>query len=124
MERSFANSRLSSEVNMEFFSVLIWLIYTKHMYTVLYLNYLCLSYYLGLSWWLSSKESACNAGGTGDLGSIPGPGRSPGEGHSNPLQDSCLKNPMDRGVWQATVHRVEKSQIQLKQLCKQPLFNI
>ena len=104
--------------------MLIWLIYTKHMYTVLHLNYLCLSYYLGLSWWLSSKESACNAGDTGDLGLIPGPGRSPGEGHSNPLQDSCLKNPMDSGVWQATVHRVEKSQIQLKQLCKQPVFNI
>ena len=94
------------------------------MYTVLHLNYLCLSYYLGLSWWLSSKESACNAGDTGDLGLIPGPGRSPGEGHSNPLQDSCLKDPMDSGVWQATVHRVEKSQIQLKQLCKQPVFNI
>ena len=47
------------------------------------------------------KASACNAG---DLGSIPGLGRSPGEGNGNPLQYSCLENPMDRGAWQATVH--------------------
>ena len=53
------------------------------------------------------KESACNAG---DLGSIPGSGRSPGEGNANPLQDSCLENPMDRGAWRATVHRAAKSQ--------------
>ena len=54
---------------------------------------------LGLPWWLSGKESAPNAG---DLGSIPGSGRSPGEGNDNPLQYSCLENPMDRGAWQAT----------------------
>ena len=53
-----------------------------------------------------SKESACNAG---DLGLIPGSGRFPGEGNGNPLQYSCLENPMDRGVWQATVHGVTKS---------------
>ena len=51
------------------------------------------------------EESACNAG---DLGSIPGSGRSPGEGNGNPLQYSCLENPMDRGAWQATVHRVTR----------------
>ena len=51
------------------------------------------------------KESACNAG---DLGSIPGLGRSPGEGNGNPLQYSCLENPMDRGAWWATVHRVAR----------------
>ena len=50
-----------------------------------------------------SKESAYNAG---DLGSIPGLGRSPGEGHDNPLQYSCLENSMDRGAWHATVHGV------------------
>ena len=49
------------------------------------------------------KESACNAG---NLGSIPGLGRFPGEGNGNPLQDSCLENPTDRGTWQATVHGV------------------
>ena len=52
-----------------------------------------------------SKESACNAG---DLGSIPGLGRSSGEGNDNPLQCSCLENPMDRGAWRATVHGVTR----------------
>ena len=56
------------------------------------------------------KVSACNAG---DLGSIPGLGRSPGEGNGNPLQYSCLENPMDRGAWWATVHGVVKSRTQL-----------
>ena len=51
------------------------------------------------------KESACNAE---DPGSIPGSGRSPGEGNGNPLQYSCLENPMDRGAWQATVHGVAR----------------
>ena len=46
----------------------------------------------------------------GDLGSIPGLGRSPGEGNGNPLQDSCLESPMDRGAWRATVQGVAKSQ--------------
>ena len=55
------------------------------------------------------KESACNAGGTGDTSSIPGSGRSPEEGHGNPLQYSFLKNSKDRGAWQAIVHRVAKS---------------
>ena len=53
------------------------------------------------------KASACNAG---DPGSIPGLGRSPGEGNDNPLQYSCLENSMDGGVWWATVHGVAKSQ--------------
>ena len=53
------------------------------------------------------KESACNVG---EPGSIPGSGRSPGEGNGYPLQYSCLGNPMDRGAWWATVHRVTKSQ--------------
>ena len=52
------------------------------------------------------KESACNAG---DPGSIPGLGRSPGGGHGNPLQYSCLENPMDRGAWRAAVHRVARN---------------
>ena len=56
------------------------------------------------------KESACNAG---DPGSIPGLGRSPGEGNSNPLQYSCLENPRDRGAWWSSVHRVTKSQTRL-----------
>ena len=52
------------------------------------------------------KASVYNAG---DPGSIPGSGRSPGEGNGNPLQYYCLENPMDRGAWQATVHGVAKS---------------
>ena len=57
------------------------------------------------------KEPACNAGDTRDMGSIPRLGRSPGGGHGNPLQYSCLENPMDRGAWQATVHRVADSNV-------------
>ena len=48
------------------------------------------------SWWLSGKESTCNAGAKGDVGSIPGSGRFPGGRHGNPVQYSCLENPMDR----------------------------
>ena len=54
----------------------------------------------------AGKESACNAGDTGDVGSIPGSGRSPGGGNGNLLQDSCLKNPMDRGAWWASVQNL------------------
>ena len=60
---------------------------------------------MGFSKWLSSKESACSAG---DPGLIPGLGRSPGEENGNPLQNSCLENPMDRGAWGAIVHGVTK----------------
>ena len=56
------------------------------------------------------KKPPVNAG---DVGSIPGSGRCPGEGNGNPLQYSCLESPMDRGAWRATVHGVAKSQIQL-----------
>ena len=57
----------------------------------------------------AGKESTFNAGDT-DVGSVPGLGRSPGEGNGNPLQYSCLENPMNRGAWQATVQRVTKRQ--------------
>ena len=56
------------------------------------------------------KESACNAG---DLGSIPGLGRSPREGNDNPLQYTCLENPMGRGAWQATVQGVTKNRTRM-----------
>ena len=58
--------------------------------------------------WLSGKQSACNAG---DAGSIPGLGRFPGRGNGNPLQYACLGNPMDRGAWWATVHGVTELDI-------------
>ena len=61
----------------------------------------------------NGKESACNAG---DPGSIPGSGRSSEEGNGNPLQYSCLENPMDRRTWWVPVHRVVKSQTQLSNL--------
>ena len=60
--------------------------------------------------WLNGKESACQAG---DMGWIPGWRRFPREGNGSPLQYSCLGNPMERGAWQATVHAVTKSWIQL-----------
>ena len=59
--------------------------------------------FLWAYWWLSGKEPTCNAAG---VGSIPGSGRSPGEGNANSLQYSCLGNPKDRGAWRAIVHRV------------------
>ena len=64
----------------------------------------------GLPWWLRWLSISYNAG---DMGSIPGSGRSPGEGNGNPLQYSCLENPMDRRAWQVTVHGVAKSQTRL-----------
>ena len=68
---------------------------------------------------LEVKNPPANAG---DVGLIPGSGRCPEEGNGNPLQYSCLENPKDRGAWWATVHRVSKSQTQLKQISSL-LFN-
>ena len=70
------------------------------MYVYLFQDDTTLSTYLEmLSQWLRSKASTCNAGDIGDSGSIPESGRSPGEGNENPLQYSCLGNPMDRRAW-------------------------
>ena len=68
---------------------------------------------LGIPRWLSAKESAYNAGDTGFMGSIPGSGRSPGEGHGNTLQYFCLEHPMVGGAWRATVQRTVKSRTRL-----------
>ena len=62
------------------------------------------------------KGPPANPGDGRDTGLIPGSGRSPGGGHGNLLQCSCLEDPMDRGAWQAAVHRVTKSRTQLKRL--------
>ena len=62
------------------------------------------------------KNLPANAGDLRDVSSIPVSGRSPGGGHGNPLQYSCLEKPMDRGAWRATVHEVPKRWTQLKQL--------
>ena len=60
--------------------------------------------------WLSGKEPACQCGSYRRCGFSPGLGRAPGGGHVNPLQYSCLKNPIDRGAWRTIVHRVAKGQ--------------
>ena len=70
----------------------------------------------GPLWWLSHKESTCNAGATRDTGSIAGSERAPGGGHGDSLQYCCLENSMHRGDWWATVHGIEKSWTWLKWL--------
>jgi len=81
------------------YSMSLWL-------SILYRSSIC----MGLPWQLSGKESACSVE---DPGSIPGLGRSPGGGHGNPLQHSCLENSMDRGAWWAPVHGVTHSRTRL-----------
>ena len=70
------------------------------------------------------KNLPANAGDIRDAGSIPGLERSPGGGHGNALQYSCLETSMDRGAWRATVHGVTKSQTRLKRLSTQHLYFI
>ena len=69
-------------------------------------------------WRLWSKNPLASAGETRDLGLIPGWGRSPGGGHSSPLQHSFLESPMDRGAWRAAVHGVTQSQTRLSDLAR------
>ena len=77
--------------------------------TELKADFLCvLANRIGLTVVLVVKKPPANAGDVRDVGSIPRSGRCPGGGHGNPLQYSCLENPMDRGAWQAAVHRVPK----------------
>ena len=74
--------------------------------------------------WYSGKQSACSAGDAGNVGAIPVLGRSPGGGHGNPLQCSCLENRKNRGSWRATVHGVPKSQTWLsRHRCTRSLFS-
>ena len=73
---------------------------------------------------LGGSDGKASAYHSGDLGSIPGSGKSPREGNGNPLQYSCLENPTDRGAWWATVHGVEKSQTRLSDFTfTLPLFS-
>ena len=76
------------------------------IYVVCVLTYVCVYIYIHFPGGSDDKESTYYVG---DLGSIPGLGRFPGEGNDNPLQYSCLENSMDGGAWQATVHGVTKS---------------
>ena len=73
----------------------------------------CIQYNKGFLGVTSGKESAYSTGDAGDVGLTPGSGRSPRGGNGNPLQYSCLENPMGRGAWQATVHSAAKSRRQL-----------
>ena len=83
------------------------MLYSKVVQFYIYMYFYIYKGFPGSS---AGKEFTCNAG---DLGSIPGLGRSPGKGNGNPLQYSCLENPMDRGAWQSTVQGVAKSRAQL-----------
>ena len=90
---------------------IIYFLPNCHLCIALCLSSPWLKFSQNFSWRLHLvKASACNAG---DLGLIPGLGRSPGEGNGNPLQYSCLENPVDRGAWWATVHGVTKSRTRL-----------
>ena len=77
----------------------------------LWVAYCTVNYWLPR--WLNGKESTCSAEAVGNLGLIPGSGRSPGGGNGNLVQYSCWDNPMDRGTWQSTLHGVTKNQTQL-----------
>ena len=90
-----------------------------------YFKLLCQSYFTWASQLvLVVKKPPANAGDTRDAGLIPGSGRSPGEGNGNPLQYSCLENLMDREVRRATVHRVTRRWIRLKQLSTHALNSV
>ena len=86
-------------------------VYTcRHIYTTFPHFLYPLSIYPLITGGSDGKASACNVG---DPGSIPGRGKSPGEGNGNPLQNSCLQNPMDGGAWKATVDGVAQSRTRL-----------
>ena len=85
----------------------------KHVHTKLFTNVHGIIIHNSFPCGSAGKECTCHAG---DLGSMPGLGRSPGGGRGNPRQYSCLENPMDRGAWQATVLGVAKGWTQLKGL--------
>ena len=99
-------------------SILEWHIFVFHLHSYLLVIFLDVFNYRNsspsqrASQWLSGKESASRCRRC--VGSIPGLGRSPGEGHGNPLQYSFLENPMDRGPWRATVHEVTESWTRLR----------
>ena len=84
-----------------------------HIYSTGHFQIFTWNYAFGFPNGSAGKESACNTGDTGDVGLIRGLGRSCGEGDGNPLQYSCLENPMDRGAWWAAVRGVPKSRTQL-----------
>ena len=93
-------------LNVRTLVLILFIIYCFPSFTMGEKDELEIIIILGFPGGSDSKESTCREG---DLGSIPGSGRSPGEGNGNPLQYSCLENSMDRESWQATVHGVAKN---------------
>ena len=94
---------------------------TLHIILIVYIHSssnLLAPQFLGFPSDASGKEPTCHAGDLRDAGLIPGLGRSPRGGYGNPLQYSCLDHPIDRGDWQATVHRVAQSWTRLKRLSR------
>ena len=115
--------------NLYFYFCTFEFIYSKNITDVesyhLLSSCILLTSFSGLLLWLSGKESACNVGDAADVGLIPGWGRFPVGGNGNPLQYSCLGNPMGRGGWQATVLGVAKSWTQLNMhTCVNVLFGL
>ena len=101
-------------VSMIQLGVVFWFCFVIFCFLAVYSREI-LSLYVGMSGFPGGtvvKNPPANAGDTRDTGSIPGSGRCPGAGNSNPFWYSCLENPMDRGAWRPTVHGVAKSQIQ------------
>ena len=104
----FQRSSLSKNLNLNgFSSIKKCLLWERDIYVCVCMCVCIICMYL-LPWWLRGKESIFNMGDIGAVGLILGSGRSPGEGHGNPLQYSCQENPMDREAKQATVHGVAK----------------
>ena len=81
----------------------------EHFEEMLFFSFIFLPLFIKAFPGGSVVKTTCNVGEVGDTGSIAGSGKSPGGGHGDPLQYSCLKNPMDRGVWWTTVHGVTQS---------------
>ena len=109
MKKKFWNSLLSMNYKLSLKLVVHLFLFVFFICVNLF-SQISTDYFFCLSLFVNpgseDKASACNAG---DQGSIPGLGRSPGEGNDNPLQYPCLENPMERGAWQATAHGVAKS---------------
>ena len=104
-----SNKQICNKLKIEDNSFSLIIICLLYVNTIVYVNYMSIQNWASLVA-QDGKASACNAG---DLGSIPDSGISPGERNGNPLQYSCLGNPMDRGTWWATAHGVTKSQTRL-----------
>ena len=102
-----------------FLQINFWSLKNSFNWTLISLNY----YYISLPGGSDGKDSTCNAG---DLDWIPGSGRSPGGGHGNPLQYSCLENSIKRGAWQATVYGVGHNWVtkHIPYLCAHTYFRI